>query len=88
MNETIQLNPRQKAILNILAQNAQLSREEITQQLSITFPASKATLARDLSDLQKSKKILALGKSLPLKGNVRVPTMLIQDFNFADVTTF
>ena len=62
MNETISLNPRQKTIINILAQNTQLSREEITQQLSTIYPVSKATLARDLAYLQKIKKILALGQ--------------------------
>jgi Fic family protein len=62
MNETIKLEPRQKAILNLLAQNAQLSREQIAERLVSVYPVSKATLARDLSLLISKNFIIALGK--------------------------
>ncbi len=62
MNETINLEPRQKAILNVLAQNQQLSREQITEKVASMYPASKATIARDLLVLVKQKRIQAIGK--------------------------
>jgi len=61
MNETIDLEPRQKAILTLLAQNDQLSREQIATKLVLTYPASKATLIRDLSVLISRNLILVLG---------------------------
>ncbi|MFA6519074.1 MAG: Fic family protein [Candidatus Shapirobacteria bacterium] len=50
MNET-QLTPREKAIINILAQGNPLSRQEISQQLISIHPVSKLTLIRDLNHL-------------------------------------
>lgn len=67
MNETIpqtplnQLNPRQKAILNILSQADQLAREQIAAKLATLYPASKATLARDLSELVAQNYLRTLG---------------------------
>lgn len=61
MNETILLNYRQKAIINILSQSGNFSREEIAEKLSSLFPASKATLARDLSYLIDNNLIESLG---------------------------
>lgn len=37
---------------------------------------------------EATKRILALGPSVPVEHNASVPTMLIDDFNFVDVTTF
>jgi Fic family protein len=51
MNETIALNPRQKAIINLLGTQEALSREHIGNQLLPLYPTSKATLARDLAEL-------------------------------------
>ena len=62
MDETIDLEPRQKAIVNLLAQNAELSREEIAGKLASFYPVSKATLARDLSKLVDQRVIQAVGK--------------------------
>lgn len=61
MNETISLGPRQKAIINLLAQNQHLSREQIMQRIASMYPASKATIARDLQALVKRKHIQAVG---------------------------
>jgi len=61
MNETIPLSPRQKAILNTLAQQETLSREQINQKLLDLYPASKATLSRDLQYLTHMSKILTVG---------------------------
>ena len=62
MNETIDLEPRQKAILNFLAQNTQLSREQIAKRLVLVYPVSKATLSRDLSLLIRQNLVTAMGK--------------------------
>jgi len=51
MNETINLNPRQKEILNIIVRFAPINREKISEKLVSPYEASKATLMRDLSDL-------------------------------------
>lgn len=61
MNETTKLTPRQKAIINILAEANELSRKQIAQKLLSIYPVSKATLARDLKLLLKEKYILAYG---------------------------
>jgi Fic family protein len=61
MNETIILIPRQKAILNLLAQYGELSREHIATKLLPTFSVSKATLARDLANLLINNQIKATG---------------------------
>lgn len=61
MNETIKLTYRQKAIVNIVAKKASISREAITENLSGTFSVSKATLARDLSVLVKKGLIQTVG---------------------------
>lgn len=62
MNETIDLTPRQKAILNLLADQAKYTREEISLKIEPIYPASKATLARDLSELLERGKIIAHGR--------------------------
>jgi len=51
MNETIILNSRQKTIVNLLATEGGLSREQLAKRLSSIFSVSKATLVRDLSYL-------------------------------------
>ena len=61
MDKSIKLIPRQKAILNLLAQFEVLSREPITDKLEMVYPVSKATLARDLSDLLIKGQIIAVG---------------------------
>ncbi len=61
-NETIELTPRQKAILNLLAMEHSLPREKIGAQISSLFPMSKATLARDLQFLTKKGFITTSGK--------------------------
>jgi DeoR/GlpR family transcriptional regulator of sugar metabolism len=52
------LPPRQKAVISLLAQFDQLSREQIADKIESLYPVSKATLARDLAELldQKQKK--------------------------------
>lgn len=62
MNETIMLSPRQKAIINILAEAGDLSRKQITQKLLSIYPVSKATLIRDLKLLLSKKQIRVFGK--------------------------
>ena len=61
MNETISLNPRQKAIINLLAREEELSREKIADKLVNVYPVSKATLARDLAELLAKNMILIIG---------------------------
>ncbi|MEK7458499.1 MAG: Fic family protein [Patescibacteria group bacterium] len=61
MNETIELIPRQKTILAFLAQFEKLSREQIAEKLEIIYPVSKATLARDLSELLERGQVVAVG---------------------------
>lgn len=61
MNETINLNPRQKAIVNIVAQRTSLSREDISNNLAPIYEVSKATLMRDLSDLIDAGLIQSIG---------------------------
>lgn len=61
MNETIKLTPRQKAIINILAESDELSRKQIAEKLLSIYPVSKATLARDIKYLLKKRFILAYG---------------------------
>src|SRR5258706_1340769 len=63
MNETIQITPRQKAIVKLLATGVgEKSRDAIAQKLPSMLSASKATLARDLAALLKDKLVLAVGK--------------------------
>lgn len=62
MNETITLSPRQKAIINSLAKVDNLSREQLASQIADLFPASKATLSRDLAELIENKLITAVGQ--------------------------
>ena len=61
MDETINLIPRHKTILNLLAENGELSREDIAIKLAPTFIVSKATLARDLAILLKNNLIKTTG---------------------------
>lgn len=61
MSETV-LIPRQKAILNILAQKQQITRAGISSYLENNYPVSKPTLARDLKKLIHHKLITANGK--------------------------
>lgn len=60
MNETIG-SPRQKAIVQLLENFEHLSREKIAENISAIYPASKATLARDLAYLLQHKQIIAIG---------------------------
>lgn len=60
MNETI-MTPRQRAIIAILSIAESLSREEIAEKLQGLYSVSKATLARDLSELQEGQHIQAIG---------------------------
>ncbi|MBU1085017.1 MAG: Fic family protein [Candidatus Beckwithbacteria bacterium] len=62
MNETITLKNRQKKILNLLAQQPNLSSTQLNNQLSILYSVSKATLARDLQILTNQKLISKTGK--------------------------
>lgn len=50
MNETIKLKSRQKAIITLLSDGRPYSRKIIAEKMSPLFPASKATLARDLAE--------------------------------------
>lgn len=59
MNETI-VSKRQQVILQILGNKA-LSREEISKELYRTYPASKATLYRDLQELETLGQIAVQG---------------------------
>lgn len=47
--------------MNLLAQFEDLSREQIADKLKMVYPVSKATLARDLSDLLVKRQIIAMG---------------------------
>jgi Fic family protein len=61
MNETIATTPRQKLILNLLANSDFLSRENLSKELNKKYPISKATLARDLKELTDAKMIVVTG---------------------------
>lgn len=62
MNETINLQPRQKAVITLLAQYPVLTREQIADKIAAIYPVSKATLARDLADLLEKGYIDAIGQ--------------------------
>jgi len=62
MNETIILTPRQKAILNLLAQTPSTSRSSLATQLPPHFQVSKASLARDLATLLTHHLIRSEGR--------------------------
>ena len=73
MNET-KLTPRQKFIVNIINESERVGRAEVEQQVSSFYPASKPTIARDLSSLAESGviKVEGSGRStiyLPIPGN-------------------
>ena len=55
MNETI-LNPRQQLIVNLVSQGNGVSSKYLEEQLENKYPASKATIARDLAILTKNKE--------------------------------
>lgn len=61
MNETNNLNLRQKMIINLLSEHAELSRVELDQKIAKITPVSKATLARDIAKLIKLSKIKRVG---------------------------
>lgn len=61
MNETIKLKRRQKAIITLLSDGRPYSRKTIAENISPLFPASKATLARDLAELVEQKYIQVVG---------------------------
>lgn len=61
MNETITLSQRQKIILNLLSENDSLSREMISNGIRVKYPASKATLARDLKEMLSVNLIKVIG---------------------------
>lgn len=60
MNDTI-LSKRQKAILNIISSQDEVSREEIAQQLASGYEVSKPTIIRDLDVLIKQGFIRTRG---------------------------
>ena len=62
MNET-QLIPRQRQLLNLLAQYGRLKRGELGQLLSVSYPVSKLTLIRDLHLLISLSLIETTGRS-------------------------
>jgi Fic family protein len=62
MNETI-FTPRQKFILNLINQTEGILREEIQEKIASVYPASKATLIRDLNVLLKKNFIRFEGKT-------------------------
>jgi Fic family protein len=61
MNETVDLNQRQKIILNIVSQEGNMSRQAISLALKNIYPVSKATLARDLKILSSQRLIGSTG---------------------------
>jgi len=61
MNDTI-LNDRQKKILEVIKRSGGLSRQQLTELISLNKPVSKITLVRDINTLIKSELVLAKGK--------------------------
>jgi len=61
MNETINLTPRQKTIINLLSTGQKYTRSEITNNLPNILSASKATVARDIKTLVNKKLIQSFG---------------------------
>ncbi len=55
------MEPRQKAIITLLAQFDQLSHEQIAEKIRPIYSVSKATLARNLADLLEKDQIMAIG---------------------------
>ena len=60
MNET-KLTPRQKFIVNVINENEGVERSEIEQKVASFYPASKPTIARDLSRLVEKGAIRIKG---------------------------
>lgn len=85
MNETIQLSARQKAILNLLAQRSNLAREQIAENLADLYPASKATLARDLGTLLERNLIETVGSGPSTMYRTKSPHPLLQ---YVDLTQY
>jgi Fic family protein len=73
MNET-KTTPRQKFIVNLINESEGLGRVEIEQKVADIYPASKPTIARDLSSLAKEGKI-------KVKGNGRSTVYLSRQDN-------
>jgi len=67
MNETIELNQRQKNILNFLSLSDHLTREDISSFLNKKIVVSRATLSRDLQELVKFKFIKKIGNGPHVK---------------------
>ena len=63
MNET-QLTPRQNFILNIVNRGNGTGRLEIEKRVRSIYPASKPTIARDLSLLVRNKLVKTNGRSI------------------------
>ncbi len=61
MNET-NLTPRQNLIINLINQKEGIGRFDIERELEHVYPASKPTIARDLSSLVSKKLIQIKGK--------------------------
>lgn len=55
------ITPRQKFVVNLINQNEGLGRAEIEQKAAVLYPASKPTIARDLSMLLREGKIKTKG---------------------------
>jgi Fic family protein len=73
MNET-KTTPRQKFIINLINESEGIGRAEIEEKVSSLYPASKPTIARDLSSLA--------GKGLvKIKGNGRSTIYLPSEDN-------
>ena len=68
MSET-KLTPRQKFIVNIVNENEGVGRAEIEEKVVSFYPASKPTIARDLSSLVS-------GRAIKIKGSGRSTTYL------------
>jgi hypothetical protein len=63
MNET-RLTPRQNFVLNIVNGGSGIGRSEIEKQVRSLYPASKPTIARDLSLLVRNKLVKTKGRSI------------------------
>ena len=64
MSET-KITPRQKFIVNLVNESKGLKRAEIEKNVAAIYPASKPTIARELSRLAKEGriKIKGIGRS-------------------------
>ncbi|HUD43916.1 MAG TPA: Fic family protein [Patescibacteria group bacterium] len=80
MNET-NLNPRQQYILNLINQKGRIGRLAIEENIEKLYPASKPTVARDLSYLLKNNLIKISGKGKNTVYDANVGNPLLKQFN-------